>query len=631
MITQELFDESVLENQECFDLSPEDAVTETVDQLLKQQQQHSPTSYTLDHIFTSHPESIQGEHDRKDCRIFVESLEFLDSVIPVNGKLELLEDNNDQNDTVLQIICHLKLLQKLSTTLDNNSQINGSSKLSLDVIEEDREQQALQHDNLGDDTEDAPEQVIRTNPPKENSQLQRCPIFRNLLLTNNGMFTLMTLLGAVNRDGTISVDIVESTLTCLITLLQQLPVHANPDAVTQTLRDSFVAWERVVTLMDLANGTPTLLIKLYVLARLACQGCERNKVQFVQSRSLGPIDGEFKSNTGVKVLIHNMQSMAQNETDIQRRANTEACRLILSLCRYDDSRAQVSSAHDHAMEFFRSGVVQVLSRILVNSLDEQYLELSAACMSAVRVTCVNDDIIQHWVAAGLLKTIQEALSYCTIQNEDEKLSLDKLCLLSNTLGVIRNVCGNDEIKTTLCTDGRTIPFVVQNGFQQHRAVASIQEHACGIVAAMALRSPSNARLMVETYGVAKEIVLAMTRLPNHAKVQRQGALAIRNIVARAPESKDTFLDLGVEHLLRTITGALQGSVEEAYAALRDLGCTATMVTYDVSQQQTITRGTALGRRVQMFGDVKSKFRATFEPSTDDMDARISQHAAVNHS
>ena len=36
LISQELFDETILENEECFDLSPEDALRETIDQFAQQ-------------------------------------------------------------------------------------------------------------------------------------------------------------------------------------------------------------------------------------------------------------------------------------------------------------------------------------------------------------------------------------------------------------------------------------------------------------------------------------------------------------------------------------------------------------------------------------------------------------------
>jgi hypothetical protein len=80
--------------------------------------------------------------------------------------------------------------------------------------------------------------------------------------------------------------------------------------------------------------------------------------------------------------------------------------------------------------------------------------------------------------------------------------------------------------------------------------------------------------------------------------------------------RDEFLDVGAEVVLRQITGRHQGSVDEAFAALRDLGCEVSMVKFD-SETQTMTRKT------QMFGEVKSNFRAVY----DDSDAVAEKIAA----
>lgn len=132
----------------------------------------------------------------------------------------------------------------------------------------------------------------------------------------------------------------------------------------------------------------------------------------------------------------------------------------------------------------------------------------------------------------------------------------------------------------------------------------------------------------------REIIAAMGKFPNNVLVQRQGALAIRNIVSRLVANdatgdthgsgnrsatnesginsinvRDAFLDLGAEVVLRQITGRHQGSVDEAYAALRDLGCEVSMLKYD-TETNTVTRKT------QMFGEVKSNFRAVYDESDD---------------
>jgi hypothetical protein len=50
----------------------------------------------------------------------------------------------------------------------------------------------------------------------------------------------------------------------------------------------------------------------------------------------------------------------------------------------------------------------------INDLDPLVLvllQLLCSIMSAVRVTCINDEIVQSWVSFGLLCTIQRVLAF----------------------------------------------------------------------------------------------------------------------------------------------------------------------------------------------------------------------------
>ena len=286
---------------------------------------------------------------------------------------------------------------------------------------------------------------------------------------------------------------------------------------------------------------------------------------------------------------------------------------------------------------------------------------------------VNDEIVQALVAVGTLKVVKLALEmgveevFLKDENTDNNndgdaekgskllsnpIRMQRQHLTSGAIGLVRNLCGNDEIKTTLCLGAKldastSILPMIMHGMRLYRENATIQEHGCGTLAAMALRKPANAMRIVQDDG-PREIMLALRQFPNNVLVQRQGALAVRNIVSRlvantnsgiteastnkgnengreyndtlvGDESleknadnlmnvRDVFLDLGAEVILRQITGRHQGSVDEAYAALRDLGCKISMVKYDAETKKTTTR-------VEMFGEVKSNFRAVYDEST----------------
>jgi hypothetical protein len=154
--------------------------------------------------------------------------------------------------------------------------------------------------------------------------------------------------------------------------------------------------------------------------------------------------------------------------------------------------------------------------------------------------------------------------------------------------------------------------------QAHPADGKLQEHGLATMAAMGLRSRDNALRLAALGGVALALQ-AMRAHPESTAVQRQGCLAVRNLVSRTPELAEAFLDAGAEPLLRA-AGRFQESVDEAYAALRDLKCDVRRVVVDPS--------TGLARdAVEQFGQAKTNFNPCFETSND-VEGRIAEAAAA---
>jgi hypothetical protein len=86
LVSQELFDETILENEECFDLSPAEALRETIDQFRRQlggdtktppvgknnddNNNNNGPPACLDHLIISHPNSIIGKRERSNRQQF---------------------------------------------------------------------------------------------------------------------------------------------------------------------------------------------------------------------------------------------------------------------------------------------------------------------------------------------------------------------------------------------------------------------------------------------------------------------------------------------------------------------------------------------------------------------------------
>ena len=668
-ITQETYDETLLENQDLFDLSPNDAITETLSQF-SQQGLENLDSY----LVTSHPESKEGIQERATRKDFQTLLSKLESVVQGDGTISLGADAALSVNDILGVLTGIQDFCS-GTYVDEEEEEIGEETKS--------------------DTDPTSRAVTKTKSEKSLP-------FLNLLHSSQNFLTLLSFLGVVSiplesngLDWTNDSSVVEEPsieqmqvfgkVVPLITVI--LTPKSNLDRqIKSNLKDQFLCMKRLVGLLSYflhlfensSRDEETIisyrhtLEKLISLSTVVCRNSERNKVAFVRAFKNSSEDAPTHSSSSAIFLVVQICRVARNRIDKMGSSSigilTNVCRLVAVLCRFDDFRdssqgggagglgvdssygQNVSSAHDHVLEFDRSGIVPVLNDITMASLkilgdgveQENWMELSSVALAATRVLAVNDDIVQSWVAVGTLRMIQLALdigipdeSNNEVEVESQTKQLEQIQrsrqeLTSSAIGLIRNLCGNDEIKTTLCLgssaeDSQSVLPSILKGMKLYISNASIQEHGCGAIAAMALRKPTNAMHIVHEGG-ADEILTAMKQFSNNVLVQRQGALAIRNIVSRlvanttgnasssnqdakasATAVRDIFLDLGAEVILRNITGRHQGSVDEAYAALRDLGCEVSMAKIDSETGKVTTR-------TEMFGDKKPNFRPVYEDS-----------------
>ena len=214
---------------------------------------------------------------------------------------------------------------------------------------------------------------------------------------------------------------------------------------------------------------------------------------------------------------------------------------------------------------------------------------------ALRAMCIDDGIARSLMA--FLPTVLEGLER-SAEEED---------LAGAVLGLVRNLCQNDLIKKDLC---RSVSLLLRVA-RQHN-LQEVQENTLGALAAMALRCAENAGRILQEGGL--EVVLTAMRRFGAGPVQRQGCLAVRNVVSKCPAAREVLLDLGAEEVLR-VAGQTHGCVDEAYAALRDLGCRAQTLTLE--EDGTVRKGR------QVFGDGELNFRKVYEES-ECMQERVQQ-------
>lgn len=135
---------------------------------------------------------------------------------------------------------------------------------------------------------------------------------------------------------------------------------------------------------------------------------------------------------------------------------------------------------------------------------------------------------------------------------------------------VRKLCHSDYLKRWLVLD-ETYPLrTIVEAMERFQENSSVLHQAIGCIAVMALRQPGQSITFYQMNGIPL-ITRAMKKFPEAGDLQRQGCLAIRNLVVRNEDTlRDVFLEEQVELLLRTARKTHPQCDDVAYAALRDL-------------------------------------------------------------
>lgn len=239
---------------------------------------------------------------------------------------------------------------------------------------------------------------------------------------------------------------------------------------------------------------------------------------------------------------------------------TDCCNLMRALCVHDDLRKDMSCAYENGRFFLKqAGMVHAL--MTLSSYFKSAPMLASAALSAARNLIATEEAVAVMAQHGAIELIRDILSY-----PDSPVPL-----VRSAVGLMRNVCADDVRKDRLVGDGSLDLLINVMSQENYAKDAGLMEHAVACLAAISLRSPSNAQRIVNC-GTALDILAKnMRRYADRSGLQRQGCLTIRNIAARGPELRPVLLDAGFEDILRA-AGRMMDVVDEAYGALRDLNC-----------------------------------------------------------
>jgi hypothetical protein len=409
-----------------------------------------------------------------------------------------------------------------------------------------------------------------------------------------------------------------------------------------------------------------LLQNLLVLGHCAIQQCERNKqiwtrLQLPDQQEQEGTDVDSTNGKNIRSLLellldtvdgiheHLSTSTAavddgnDNSEELWYQMARTVGRFLTSLGTFEDSAALppaatstggaeaqgtpvVASAHATVLALSELGAVHKLLALCRDCPSESAVVTTLRCMA------IHDSIVQSMVAGGVLEIVRACFVNTNHIHDDpddtnaaedidttttttNAVAVNQWALRTAVIGLVRNLCANDEIKSTLCGGRQSIVVeliqIMNATFRDQTQVshALLLEHACGTIAAMALRISRNAQYLVKC-GAAEEIVRAMNKYPEKVALQRQAALAIRNIVSREKGLCPAVLQAGAQAALTHIAARHQGCQDEVYAALRDLGLPVNM---QVAEQDDVT-GKMVLRQREMFGERTPNFRAVFDKS-----------------
>ena len=133
MISQNLFDETLLENQDVFEYTDDQAVKETIDEFFQQKQR-------LEHISVTHPSSSKGKRDRELQRRFVNSLVVENNIDVATLILKGLQQQNH----------HHQQQQQQQSPITQERPDNEKDKI---IDEEEEEEEEINNGNNDDDSD----------------------------------------------------------------------------------------------------------------------------------------------------------------------------------------------------------------------------------------------------------------------------------------------------------------------------------------------------------------------------------------------------------------------------------------------------------------------------------------------
>ena len=404
-------------------------------------------------------------------------------------------------------------------------------------------------------------------------------LFHHIFVVNGGFGALGHAFDCQGCDGFL--------LDKILRILDDFPLNADKQfrsAFQAAIPSSMLAsWIACFTATESVPRKRVLLSIAYKSIRR----CEANKRLWMEQKN------DPWSNILVRHLNEGIGSMGPDE-DFSMSPTIIICKIITCLCTFDDFSEDSSDQQQYVQSLFRAGAVAALETGLEKSTH-------TAIVDALRALAIQDEVVQS-MGPVVDKAKQRFRDRCSCNAEGEDAMLTAL------VGLFRNVSANDDFKKQLGSDSLLLS-TLQATMQNNTSNPQLQEHAIAWVAALALRHPDNADRLGSSSALVAAIVHAMERFPDRSSIQRQAALAFRNIASRLRDDQvKCALRSDVQGVLNNVAAKHMNCQDEVYAALRDLGL-------EVSSVHVERKGDSIQIRKGplMFGQaLQSNFRAEYD-------------------
>ncbi|KAK3912718.1 Armadillo repeat-containing protein 6-like protein [Frankliniella fusca] len=330
--------------------------------------------------------------------------------------------------------------------------------------------------------------------------------------------------------------------TLINVLHQHLDVDGKNVPILKTLNSLMTGYpdllddagvEALVSIISTSRNVDTLAAALRMI-QTCCLKHEKNRQKF--------------ANKEIHDIIHSLLEHPDCSCFL-----IEICEVIKALTLDDDIREQISRAHEHARLLAVNNLCKLCELLGIYKNDTDIVPYILGALSSIVVR--NEFCEKVDQAGGIIHILDILAAHPDIERVN-----------AQCLRMIKVLAGNDDVKSHLMHSGAS-PLLLA-AMSRHKGSSLISSAGCSCIAALALRSPENAQILVDN-GAADAIIDAL-KIHKTGNVQRVASLAIRNVVSRNKQLCSAFISLGVEDLLNSVDKA--ACWDEAKAALRDLGC-----------------------------------------------------------